>query len=595
MEIINAMDPSLYKAAASGDIRFLREVRAGNRPVDILLLKTPKGNNALHIAAQFKHTNFFKQFPKHLQSSLVWATNIKDDTPLHIAARVGCVELVEFLIDHARELKIDAADVETGPADAEAYKELLRMTNSDKDTALHVAVKSGHHDVVILLMDADPELSCYTNNANESPLFLAVSKGFPKIGSCILDKSPASLSFKGVKGVTALHSAVTRNSTCKDIVKLMVSKNPQIIKEADELGWTPLHYAAFKGNVEAIRLLIECASSVAYILDKCGMSALHVAAHAGRIKAMKELIRLRPDTCDLLNHKGQTVLHAAVLGDKRLVIKYILKTRELAGLANVADNEGNTPLHLAAYKQRPFIMRVLARDPRVDKTATNDHHSKATDIFLGDSIELDTFGRYTVLRVLGRSIGVPIFQRSVRRDFMKLESSEEENANPTATTIPNERAVKTLLDDSKKFDTNLLVAVLIATVTFSAPLTMPGGFHSNGEAILHRRLFFILFVLFDTISFLLSLFVVYNHFMLSNESRVILATPSDYIRYSIASMVVAFASGVFVMLPKYSPLGILVIVMCIVLCFFILIRMRFANPPTRREMKRRIWLRSRII
>ncbi|KAL6220243.1 hypothetical protein ACLB2K_007999 [Fragaria x ananassa] len=63
MEIINAMDPSLYKAAASGDIRFLKELRAGNRPVDILLLKTPKGNNALHIAPQFKHTNFFKQLP----------------------------------------------------------------------------------------------------------------------------------------------------------------------------------------------------------------------------------------------------------------------------------------------------------------------------------------------------------------------------------------------------------------------------------------------------------------------------------------------------------------------------------------------------
>ncbi|KAL6225002.1 hypothetical protein ACLB2K_003856 [Fragaria x ananassa] len=220
MEIINAMDPSLYKAAASGDIRFLEKLRAGNRPADILLLKTPKGNNALHIAAQFKHTNFFKQFPKHLQSLLFWATNIKDDTPLHIAARVGCVELVEFLIDHARELQTDAADVETGPADAESYEELLRMTNSDKDTVLHVAVKCGHHDVVVLLMDADPELSSYTNNANESPLFLAISKGFPKIGSCILDKSPASVSFEGVKGVTALHAAVTRrSSTCKVLTR----------------------------------------------------------------------------------------------------------------------------------------------------------------------------------------------------------------------------------------------------------------------------------------------------------------------------------------------------------------------------------------
>ncbi|XP_040369232.1 ankyrin repeat-containing protein At5g02620 [Rosa chinensis] len=302
----NSMDPPVYKAAASGDLRFLKEVRDGDRSVDILFQKTPKNNNVLHIAAQFKQIQFFEEFPNQIQSPLFWATNTKGDTPMHIAARVGCVKLIEFLIDHARKSQTNAADVETGPADAEAHNELLRMANSERDTALHVAVRCGHHDVVILLMDADPELCCYTNNANESPLFLAVCKGFPKIGSCILDKSPASLSFEGVKGVTALHAAVTRNSTCKDIVKMMVTKNPEIIKEVDELGWTPLHYAAFRGNVSAIRSLIKRDSSVAYILDNCGMSALHVAAYGGRIEVMKELIQLRPDTCDLLNHKGQT-------------------------------------------------------------------------------------------------------------------------------------------------------------------------------------------------------------------------------------------------------------------------------------------------
>ncbi|PRQ48314.1 putative ankyrin repeat-containing domain, protein accelerated cell death 6 [Rosa chinensis] len=197
------MDPSLYEAAASGDLRFLKEVGDGDRSVDILFQKTPKNNNVLHIAAQFMQTQFFKEFPNQIQSPLFWATNTRGDTPMHIAARVGCVELVEFLIDHAKKLQTDAADEETGPADAEAYKESLRMTNSEKDTALHVAVKSGYHGVVILLMDADPELCCYTNNAKESPLFLAVSKGFPEIGSCILDRSSASLSFEGVKGVTA--------------------------------------------------------------------------------------------------------------------------------------------------------------------------------------------------------------------------------------------------------------------------------------------------------------------------------------------------------------------------------------------------------
>jgi ankyrin repeat protein len=168
----------------------------------------------------------------------------------------------------------------------------------------------------------------------------------------------------------------------------MVSKKPEMIRKVDELGWTPLHYAAFRGNVEATRSLIGRDSSAAYILDKSGMSALHVAAYAGSIKVMKELIRLRPDTCDLLNHKGQTVLHAAVLGEKTSVIKYILKTPELAGLVNEADKDGNTHLHVAALKRNTKVMRILARDPKVDKTATNNHHSKAADIFVGDDIEL---------------------------------------------------------------------------------------------------------------------------------------------------------------------------------------------------------------
>ncbi|XP_062001338.1 uncharacterized protein LOC133718474 [Rosa rugosa] len=134
------MDPSLYEAVKSGDLCFLKEVRDGDRSVDILFQKTPKNNNVLHIAAQFKQTQFFKEFPNQIQSPLFWATNTRGDTPMHI-----------LLLGMQQE---------TRPADAEAYKELLRMTNSEKDTALHVAVKSGHHGVVILLMDADPELSC---------------------------------------------------------------------------------------------------------------------------------------------------------------------------------------------------------------------------------------------------------------------------------------------------------------------------------------------------------------------------------------------------------------------------------------------------
>ncbi|PQQ01766.1 ankyrin repeat-containing protein [Prunus yedoensis var. nudiflora] len=62
-------------------------------------------NNILHIAAEFKHIDFFKQIPPQL--SLFWATNNKGETPLHVADRVDCDEGVEFLINHEKKLRVD--------------------------------------------------------------------------------------------------------------------------------------------------------------------------------------------------------------------------------------------------------------------------------------------------------------------------------------------------------------------------------------------------------------------------------------------------------------------------------------------------------
>lgn len=168
----------------------------------------------------------------------------------------------------------------------------------------------------------------------------------------------------------------------------MVSKYPDIIKRAeDQLGWTPLHYAALRGNLEATQLLMQRDSSVSYILDKSGMSALHVAAYAGHTDVMEEMIRCRPDICDLVNHYGQTALHAAVLGGRTNVIMHSLSMSKLAELINEADADGNTPLHLAAIKKNPEIIRALTGDPRVDTIATNRKFSQATTFVLARILE----------------------------------------------------------------------------------------------------------------------------------------------------------------------------------------------------------------
>lgn len=171
-------------------------------------------------------------------------------------------------------------------------------------------------------------------------------------------------------------------------MKTIVSKYPSAIRKTDAIGWTPLHYAALSGNLEATQMLMHGDNLISYISDESGMSALHVAAYAGHTKVMKEIIRLRPDTCHLVNDKGQTILHVAIIGGQEKVVKCILKMSNLGGLLNEADEDGNTPLHLAAIYRNVGITKILRNNRRVNNTAINKKLSMAVDIFHDDNLRL---------------------------------------------------------------------------------------------------------------------------------------------------------------------------------------------------------------
>ncbi|KAM1484072.1 hypothetical protein TB2_035304 [Malus domestica] len=484
------MNPSLYEAAATGDVSFLEKIRDGRLTAD-LFHKTPEENNILHIAAEFKQINFIKEVKIHHESPRFWATNKNGETPLHVAARVGCDEVVKFLIDHTISLPIEGVDSEEVPIDGEAYKKLLRMTNLEMDTALHVAVRYNHAGVVKLLMRADPELCCSCYSIKESPLFLAVRAGSTSIADYILNEIPALLSpsFQGTNGVTALHAAATRESFAnKGIVQSMVSRNPGIIKEVDEIGWTPLHYASLKGNHKAAELLIQNSNSACYIPDKIGMSALHVAAYAGHTKIIDELIRRCPDICDCVTQKGQTALHAAVLGEKIDVVKYVLKTPKLARLINKADNDGNTPWHLAAIHKNSKIVAILRRDSRLNRTAINKEFLQVSDILLAKNtgrkeiIESRNFFKYHGDIV----VPVPHFQQEIKQEFKKFESQEESSTSETLVNTTNTRENLQAYSGPtfNRNDAKLMVATFIATVTFTALINPPGGFKEDGTSVL---------------------------------------------------------------------------------------------------------------
>ena len=50
---------------------------------------------------------------------------------------------------------------------------MLRMTNEDKDTALHEAVRYHHPEVVKLLIQEDPDFTYGANTEGNTPLYIA--------------------------------------------------------------------------------------------------------------------------------------------------------------------------------------------------------------------------------------------------------------------------------------------------------------------------------------------------------------------------------------------------------------------------------------
>ena len=211
----------LFNAAISGNVSFFEEPTGKDFNLEQV---TERGNSILHLAAKSGKVQFMKKV-LDLQRSLLLLTNCNDDTALHIAARLGHLDMTELLITCAKDLE------------AEKKFSLLRMRNSEENTALHEAIRNNYYDIVELLVREDPELvrlgheneeiqtdrRTKARKDRESPLFLAVDQGFFRIAHHIID-TVQKCSYGGRNNMNVLHAAVLRYQTSKYLQLLHLQK-----------------------------------------------------------------------------------------------------------------------------------------------------------------------------------------------------------------------------------------------------------------------------------------------------------------------------------------------------------------------------------
>lgn len=141
---------------------------------------------------------------------------------------------------------------------------------------------------------------------------------------------------------TNLHRAAKRGDS-KILEELLKTSSPNDLHARDKYGFTPLHVAAYFGQVECVQCLIAHGANVNTIND-FESTPLHDAVNGGYSGCVRELLAHGAHT-EVQNIDSLTPLHlAAMNGDDECL--HALLTHDAN--VNAQDNTNWTPLHFAA-------------------------------------------------------------------------------------------------------------------------------------------------------------------------------------------------------------------------------------------------------
>ncbi|KAM8773252.1 protein phosphatase 1 regulatory subunit 12C isoform 1-T1 [Acanthopagrus schlegelii] len=259
-------------------------------------------------------------------ADIINCSNADGITALHQACIDGSMEMVAFLLDHSAN---------------------VNQVDSEGWTPLHVAASCGYRDIADFLLQEGASLSA-VNCDGDVPLDIA------------LDESTESLlqDYTLRQGVDLEAAKRMEEEQIMSDARTWLNEGPPSDLQHPRTGATPLHVAAAKGYVEALKILCQCGLDVSAV-DFDGWTPLHAAAHWGQGEACRILAE---QLCNMeaRSNGGQTPFDVADESVEELLEE--LSQKQAKSILDRQNQQGSTAPNTQNKKRRSSVCRMSSKD-----------------------------------------------------------------------------------------------------------------------------------------------------------------------------------------------------------------------------------------
>lgn len=203
-------------------------------------------------------------------------------------------------------------------------------------------------------------------------IFEPVRKGELEKIETLLTNDPSLLNVRGDSSRTPLLEAILARQLA--VCKFLLEKGADV-NLANKEGFSPLHFAAFTGEIELAKLLIAKGALLSANANVTEATPLDLAVNAGR-REMVDLLVARGAPLNQKDKKGNTPLLKAVLAGQAEIAGLLIAR---GAVVNEKDASGSSSLLLAAMTGQIDLVKFLIEN-NADINAVNSFGSTPASV-----------------------------------------------------------------------------------------------------------------------------------------------------------------------------------------------------------------------